>query len=112
MDKTLVAQTVANRLFATENAVDKALIEAAQMMQALIQARQDLRLSAVVGDKAPAQLAQAMVALTAARSALVETHSELADLKLRVGIRTKLIGVFDKVAVHEGRTTAQDRIAG
>ena len=115
MDKVLVAQTVANRLFATENAIDVALIEASQLLQAMLQARQDLRISAVVGDRAPAQLAQAIAALSAARSAVVETHGELAEAKLTVGIRTKLIGVFKKSAILEDSVTGSatiDRIAG
>ncbi len=115
MDKDLVAQTVANRLFATENAIDVALIEASQLLQAMLQARQDLRISAVVGDRAPAQLAQAIAALSAARSAVVETHGELAEAKLTVGIRTKLIGVYRKKsesAADQSGLANIDRIAG
>jgi hypothetical protein len=115
MDKALVAQTVANRLFATENAIDVALVEASQLLQAMLQARQDLRISAVVGDRAPAQLAQAIAALSAARTAVVETHGELAEAKLRVGIRTKLIGVYRKEGTHQADLSGSaqiDRIAG
>jgi hypothetical protein len=115
MDKAIVAQTVANRLFATENAIDVALVEASQLLQAMLQARKDLRISAVVGDRAPAQLAQAIAALSAARTAVVETHGELAEAKLRVGIRTKLIGVYRKQGTHEADISGSahiDRIAG
>ncbi len=115
MDKVLVAQTVANRLFATENAIDTALMEASQLLQAMLQARQDLGLSAVVADKAPAQLSQAIAALTAARSAVVEAHGELEETKLRIGIRTKMIGYYKKLSVHEDTVTGVsniDRIAG
>lgn len=115
MDKVLVAQTVANRLFATENAIDTALMEASQLLQAMLQARQDLGLSAVVADKAPAQLSQAIAALTAARSAVVEAHGELEETKLRIGIRTKMIGYYKKIAEFEGGVSSVrniDRIAG
>jgi len=96
MDKALIAQTVANKLFATENAVDAAIVEASKLMGGLIEARQEMRLSAVVGDDAAGKVAAALIALTEARKAVVEAHNELADVKLRVGIRTKLIGVTDK----------------
>ena len=107
MDKALIAQTVANKLFATENAVDTAIVEATKLMGGLIEARQEMRLSAVVGDDAVSKLAVALSALTEARKAVVEAHNELAEVKLRVGIRTKLIGVTDKgSAFLEQATTA------
>ncbi len=96
MDKALVAQGVANRLFATEKAVDTAMAEAASLMTSLSTARTELRLSAVVGDEATMKVAQAIATLAEARRAIVSAHGDLADLKLRVGIRTKLIGVTDK----------------
>ena len=96
MDKALVAQGVANRLFATEKAVDTAMAEAASLMTSLSNARTELHLSAVVGDEATMKVAQAIATLAEARRAIVSAHGDLADLKLRVGIRTKLIGVTDK----------------
>jgi hypothetical protein len=96
MDKTLIAQTVANKLFATEDAVDKSIVEASKLLAGLVEARQEMRLSAVVGDDVVAKVAVALGALAEARKAVVEAHNELAEVKLRVGIRTKLIGVVDK----------------
>jgi len=96
MDKALVAQRVANRLFATEKAVDAAMAEAASLMMSLAEARTELGLSAVVADDATSKVAQAIATLAEARRAVVSTHGQLADLKLRIGIRTKLIGVSDK----------------
>jgi len=112
MDKALIAQTVANKLFATENAVDTAIIEASKLMGGLIEARQEMRLSAVVGDDAVVKLAAALSALSEARKAVVEAHNELADVKLRVGIRTKLIGVTDKnLAADQHETVVAHRRA-
>jgi hypothetical protein len=96
MEKALVGQRVANRLFATEKAVDSAMTETAALMTSLVEARIDLGLSAVVADDATGKLAQAIGALAEARRAVVSAHGDLADLKLRVGIRTKLVGVTDK----------------
>jgi hypothetical protein len=96
MDKAFVAQRVATKLFATERAVDAALIEAAELMTDLLKARQDLGVSATVGDRANAKLIEAVAALGEARSAVVEMHGELNEVKLRLGIRTKLIGVEKK----------------
>lgn len=96
MDKALVAQRVANRLFATEKAVDAAMAEAASLMMSLSEARTELGLSAVVGDNVTSQVAQAIATLAEARRTVVAAHGDLASLKMRVGIRTKLIGVTDK----------------
>ena len=96
MEKALVAQRVANRLFATEKAVDTAMAEAASLMTSIAEARTELGLSAVVGNEATSKVAQAIATLAEARRSIVTAHGDLADLKLRVGIRTKLIGVTDK----------------
>jgi hypothetical protein len=96
LDKTFVAQGVANRLFATEKAIDAALSEAAQLMAGMAQARQDLRVSAVVGDDATRKVAETIATLAEARRAIVEAHRELDAVKTQIGVRTKLIGVVDK----------------
>jgi hypothetical protein len=96
MEKVFVAQRVATKLFATENAVDAAMMEAAELMADMLRARKDIGLSAVVGDRASAKLVEALAALGEARSAMVEMHNELNDVKLRIGVRTKMIGFEDK----------------
>jgi hypothetical protein len=96
MDKALIAQTVANKLFATEDAVDTAIVEASKLLGGLVEARHEMRLSAVVGDDVVVKVAAALTALAEARKAVVEAHNELAEVKLRVGIRAKLLGVVDK----------------
>jgi len=96
VEKAFVAQRVANKLFATEAAVDAAMVETMEMMAELIQARKDLGLSPTVANGATAKLGDAVAALTAARSAVVEAHAQLDEVRLRIGIRTKLIGVIGK----------------
>lgn len=96
MEKVFVAQRVANKLFATEAAVDAAMVEVTEMMAELIQARKDLNLSATVGNGVSAKFAEAVQALATARTAIVDAHAELDETRLRVGIRTRLSGVIDK----------------
>lgn len=93
MEKAFVAQRVANKLFATENAIDAAMLEASEMMAEMLKARKELGVSAVVGDQANAKLVEAIAALGAARTAMVEAHGVLGETKLRLGIRTKMAGV-------------------
>lgn len=96
LDKTLVAQGVANRLFATEKAIDAAIAEAAKLLGGMSEARAELRVSAVVGDDATRKVAETISQLTEARRAIVEAHRELDVVKTQIGVRTKLIGVVDK----------------
>ncbi|WP_374470827.1 hypothetical protein [Phenylobacterium sp.] len=93
MEKVFVAQKVANKLFATEAAVDGALAEAAELMSVMLAARKDVNTSLVFADDAQAKLMDAMKALSEARTAMVGVHNELNDAKLRLGIRTKMSGM-------------------
>lgn len=96
MEKAFVAQRVARKLFATERALDAALVEASELMADMIKARMDLNLSAVVGDAASAKLVEALSALGEARTAIVGAHNELNDVRLRIGVRTRMAGWEDK----------------
>ncbi|MBE7218186.1 MAG: hypothetical protein INR64_06930 [Caulobacteraceae bacterium] len=96
VDKMLVAQGVANRVYATEAAIDAAMVEASQMMSSIISAQGELRLAACVTDGAIAKIAEAVSTLAAARQQVVASHAELAEVKLRLGIRTKMMGEHQK----------------
>lgn len=96
VDKMMVAQGVANRLFATETAIDAAMVEASQLMGAMLTSREELHMSASVGDEAVAKIAQALATLSTARQQVVAAHEELAEVKLRLGIRTRMMGEQQK----------------
>jgi hypothetical protein len=96
MDKAFIVQRVANKVWSTEDAVDTAMAEAAALMGELVAGRQEMKVAASTTEKATADLVAAIAALQQARTALIEMHTELAEVKLRVGVRTKLIGGWDK----------------
>lgn len=96
MDKALICQGVANTLFASEKAIDAAIAESAALLTGVAEARTEARVSMVATDKSTAKIMEAMMLLSQARTAMVEAHVELADVKLRGGVRTKMIGAFDK----------------
>jgi uncharacterized protein YjcR len=96
MEKAFVAQRVATKLFATEAAVDKAMVEATELMADMLKARQDVNASLVFADEAQVKLMDAIRALSEARSAMVGVHGQLGEAKLRLGIRTKMAGEIDK----------------
>lgn len=114
MDKLIVMQGVANKMWATEKAVDAAIAESAGLLTGLMDAREELRLSATVAADASAKIAEAIAILSQARSALVAAHQELDETKLRLGVRTKLVGTFGKDIAsqnEEDRAVAHLRIA-
>ena len=103
MERALVAQHVANQLFATENAIDQALADASALVGELVKARQELGVSTVFADGVFVQTTAAMSALSQARTAMVAAHAELNDAKLRIGIRTKMAGSSDKPPQQQSR---------
>ena len=76
--------------------MDAAILEATQLLGGMIEARQQIGFSAVLGSEAAAKIGAALNALTEARAAVVEAHNELAETKLRLGVRTKMAGVGPK----------------
>ena len=92
MEKAFVAQRVARKLFATEAAVDGALVEASELMSEMLKARKDVKVSMVFADDVQVKMMEAMKALSEARTAMVAVHAELNEAKLRLGIRTSMNG--------------------
>ena len=110
MEKVFVAQRVAKKLFVTEAAVDGAFAEAAELMSEMLKARKDVNVSLVFADEAQVKLMEAMKALSEARTAMVGLHSQLDQAKLRLGIRTKMLGEAPKPLLlsHEAVVEMRD----
>ena len=90
MDKVFVAKRVASKLRSAEHSIDAALVEASELVSELLRARSDIGLAANVGDPALVKLTAALSALSEARTSMVSAHSELAEVQLRIGIRTRM----------------------
>lgn len=112
MEKAFVAQRVAAKLFATEASVDQAMVEATELMADLLKARKDVSASMVFADDVQVKLMEAISALSQARSAMVGVHGELAEAKLRLGIRAKMAGEFEKPATLSAAQPATMRQVG
>lgn len=90
MEKIFVVKQLAKKLWATEAAVDAALVEASELNRDIIQSRKDLNVSPLFAGEINVKLLAAMTALTEAREAMAAVHAEMDEAKLRLGIRTKL----------------------
>ena len=107
MDKVFVVQGVANKLWATEDAMDAAIAQASTLMGGIVEARAEIGCSHIVTDPAIAKVAQAMAAMAEARTALIDAHHALAEAKLRLGVRTKLTGGQDSTGGDNHKFAAQ-----
>jgi hypothetical protein len=110
MEKVFVAQRVASKLFATEAAVDGAMVEAAELLSEMLKARKDVNASLVFADDVQIKMMEAIKALSEARTAMVGVHNELNEAKLRLGIRTKMDGADKPPATgsHTVKTTMRE----
>jgi len=90
VDKVFVARRVATKIRGAEHSLDTALADASEMVIELLRARKELGLGANVGAAAIAQMTAAVAALSEARTAMVAAHGELAEVQLRIGIRTRM----------------------
>jgi hypothetical protein len=112
VDKVFVAKRVATKLRGAEHTVDAALVEASEMVAELLRSRKELGLAANVGDAAITKLTAAMSALSEARTSMVAAHAELAEVQLRLGIRTRMQnGPEDKVENEQPRIAGLKEVA-
>jgi hypothetical protein len=90
VDKVFAAKRVASKLRSAEHSIDAALVEASELVAELLRARTEVGLAANVGDVALTKIMAAMSALSEARTSMVAGHAELAEVQLRLGIRTRM----------------------
>lgn len=108
VDKVFVAKRVATKLRGAEHSIDAALVEATEMVAELLRARKELGLAANVGDVAVSKLTAAVAALAEARTSMVAAHAELAEVQLRIGIRTRLDGAEEKAEPATAAVTLRE----
>lgn len=99
-----IAQSVADRLFAAETALDLAAARIAELNAALPLARLDARLSATIGQEAVTSSAAAMVLVARTREEIVATHENLKRASEDMGLREVSYGDLFKAGVAQQRT--------
>jgi hypothetical protein len=83
---------IAPELFATECAIDEAILQASRLTASLINERRNAGLSAVVGHDAIERSSATFTTLIAARREIVATHQELGALQKQVGLGAVMTG--------------------
>ena len=84
--RRLIAQTVADQLFAAEAAIDAAIAATAALTGMMPAVRADAGLSALVGQDALMQASETCSTLVRARSSIVATHKALTEAQHDMGL--------------------------
>jgi hypothetical protein len=84
--RRLAAEQVAVALFEAEAAIDAAITKAAILTGAMPSLRSQAGASALIGQGAVERASAAIMALTEARRAMVETHQELSIVQEQIGL--------------------------
>ncbi|HYF22804.1 MAG TPA: hypothetical protein VD929_05330 [Caulobacteraceae bacterium] len=111
MTKLEVAKGVAKQLFAAENAVDDATMQATRLLEAMIAGRRELNLSAVAGEVAQTRVAESIAALAEARRAVMAAHGALANLQRKMDLDDNDLGPLDKPEEDTDKTVKALRLA-
>ena len=96
MSSRHVGVRIARRLQTTEHAVDKAMIEASALIQAMIEGRADAGFAADVGHPALLHLVRGLSQLAEARGAVVQGHEGLAGVASAQGVVWRLEGPLEE----------------
>jgi hypothetical protein len=86
------AMKVAQSLFAAEDAIDAAFARVAELNSAMVMARADAHISAMVAQDAFELAAATLSTLAKARGEIVGTHMSLDEAKTQIGLRTLSVG--------------------
>ena len=97
-ERLSAAMIVAEKLKSLEEALDDALISAAELTAAMPAARRTAKLSPVVGQAAISSSGDVLGAIHQARKSLVEMHQHLADVRNNIGLTPRMTGDLWKLA--------------
>lgn len=114
-ERMKIARTIADHLFATEEAIDQAIACAAGLVGYMPVARRDAKLSASIGQPAIEQVIASLETLSAARRQMIEAHKALAETSGQARIPVTNFGGFVDKSSPSGSIGLQvvgDRNAG
>lgn len=100
-ERLTAARLLAGKLLACENAIDDALISAAELTSATPRARRVANVSPVVGSEALALIGDVTAALHLARVKLVQAHGAYAGVRDELGIPARLGGDLWKIVQQD-----------
>jgi hypothetical protein len=109
MDKIKTVKHVADKLFATEDSIDASMVQAAQLLEALVEGRKSLKFSAVAAEAAQSRIAESIGAMAEARRAIMAAHSSLQSLQRKMGVDDADVGPLQKPDDGQNGVTSDAR---
>ncbi|WP_310497676.1 hypothetical protein [Sandarakinorhabdus sp.] len=85
-ERRLAANSVAEKLFAAEAAIDAAVAAVAQLTAVMPMARQDAHLAACIGQDALMSAMKTCMQLGEARAQIINTHQALRETQINIGL--------------------------
>jgi hypothetical protein len=84
--KTNIAKALASQLHVTEEAIDTALAEAANLIETYVTSRRAIRMSTIIGNDVHQNTLKAMMALSTAQQHMTAAHANLPLVQAQVGL--------------------------
>ena len=84
--KTNIAKALASQLHVTEEAIDTALAEAANLIETYVMSRRAIHMSTIIGNDVHQNTLKAMMALSTAQQHMTAAHANLTLVQSQVGL--------------------------
>ena len=110
-NRLAAAKLMAEKIAACENAIDDALISAAELTSATPAARRQANLSPVVCQEALALTGEALTALHQARAKMVSAHFAFAEIRDQIGLGAYATGDLWKLPKAKHLSVVSDKAA-
>ncbi len=111
-ERRLIAQSVADQLYAAEAAIDAAITATATLTGLMPAIRADAGLSALIGHDAIMQASVTCAELVQARGSIVATHKALSVAQREMGLGAVMFGSYAKPPSAEVDDTRRLRSVG
>jgi hypothetical protein len=109
--KLSIAKAVASQLHITEEAIDTAMAESAQLIETYISSRRAVRMSTLLGQDVYKHTLKAMEALSEAQAHMGAAHKGLTEVQAQVGISTTaMTNIVKKPSMMPATSFSEDSI--
>lgn len=96
MKRAQVGARIARQIQTTEHAVDRAMVEASELLQTLLDGRRDAAVGADVGHAEISDVVASLAQLNDARGLVVRSHGGLSQVARALGVSVRMEGPMEQ----------------
>lgn len=96
MKRAQVGVRIARQIHTTEHAVDRAMVAASELLQAMLDGRRDAAVGADVGHAEISDVVASLAQLNGARGLVVRSHGGLAEVAEALGVAWRMEGGLEE----------------